>query len=329
MAPATVAALIDAVARHWQLEPDAEITLEANPSSVEADRFAGYRTAGVNRVSLGVQSLRAPALAALGRLHSVEEAKAAIAIAQRTFERASFDLIYARPKQTVMEWRAELTEALGLARGHLSLYQLTIEPDTPFAALHRAGKLVTPPAQAAHDLYVLTQELTTAAGLPAYEISNHAAPGQQSRHNRLYWRYGEYAGIGAGAHGRLVIDGTRTALSSERKPETWLARVEADGEAFVEKSPLSLAEQADELLLMGLRIEEGVDLDRLAVLTGRRIEGRAIARLEELGMLAVLAKTPAGPSRIAATADGRMVLNSIVTELAARMHAPAPEAATY
>nr|MCU0955264.1 radical SAM family heme chaperone HemW [Hyphomicrobium sp.] len=265
MQPSTVAAILDQIAGLWTIVPGAEITLEANPNSVEASRFAGYRAAGVNRVSIGVQSLRDTELKRLGRLHSVSEAKAAIEIAQRTFDRFSFDLIYARPGQTLREWREELSEALVMAAGHLSLYQLTIEPDTPFAELHARGKLVVPDPDAALDLYALTQEMTAAKGLHAYEISNHAVPGEESRHNLLYWRYGVYAGVGPGAHGRLVLsDGTRLATATERNPERWVERVQTAGHGFVEEQVLSLEEQADEMLLMGLRLAEGVDLDVMA-----------------------------------------------------------------
>ena len=206
---------------------------------MEAGRFAGYRTAGVNRVSLGVQSLDDAILKTLGRLHSVAEAEAAIAIARRTFERFSFDLIYARPGQTVRAWQAELDRALALADGHVSLYQLTIEAGTPFAALHAGGKLVLPADDVADEMFALTQDVTASAGLPAYEISNHARPGEESRHNLLYWRYGEYAGIGAGAHGRLVIDGERHATSAERMPEQWLARVEEADRGVTDQHSLS------------------------------------------------------------------------------------------
>jgi putative oxygen-independent coproporphyrinogen III oxidase len=288
MGAGTVASILDAVASHWYIAPAAEITLEANPSSVEAARFRDYRAAGVNRVSLGVQSFDDAELKALGRLHTAAEARAGIAVARETFERFTFDLIYARPRQSPEDWRRELGEALALAGRHLSLYQLTIEPDTPFAKLHAAGRLVVPDPDAALALYEITQEMTERAGLPAYEISNHAAPGEESRHNLLYWRYGEYVGVGAGAHGRLVLDGRRHAVVTERQPERWLELVETTGHGTVEVTPLSDAEQADEALLMGLRLAEGLDLDRLAAVApparrqGRplRIErGRAAARL--------------------------------------------------
>src|SRR6266851_2115386 len=218
MEPATVAAILDAVAGHWRVADDVEVTLEANPTSVEAERFAGYRAAGVNRVSLGVQALDDAALTALGRTHTAREALGAVAIARRIFQRYSFDLIYARPGQTATEWRAELMNALSQAAGHLSLYQLTIEAGTPFAALHAAGRLATPDADHARNLYDVTQEICAAAGLPAYEVSNHARPGAECRHNLVYWRGHEYAGLGPGAHGRLDIDGVRRATATERQP---------------------------------------------------------------------------------------------------------------
>ncbi|MGE3066761.1 MAG: radical SAM family heme chaperone HemW [Hyphomicrobiaceae bacterium] len=315
MQPATVAAILDAIAGHWTIEPDAEITLEANPSSVEAGRFRGYRAAGVNRASLGVQSLDDAQLAALGRLHTVTEAKAAIRIAQQTFARTSFDIIYARPRQTLDAWRRELGEALSLAGRHLSLYQLTIEAGTPYADLHARGRLVVPDATLAGDFYDLTQDLTEAAGLPAYEISNHAAPGEESRHNLLYWRYGEYAGIGPGAHGRLVFGGRRHAVATERHPERWMARVRELGHGVTEQTPLTAAEQCDEALLMGLRIAEGLDLRRLRDIGDVTPDRKRIDRLAELGMIEVRADG----NRLVATRQGRLVLNEIAAQLAASL----------
>jgi oxygen-independent coproporphyrinogen-3 oxidase len=308
MAPSSVAGILDGIARHWTIEPDAEITLEANPGSVEAARFQGYAAAGVNRVSLGVQSLSDDVLRSLGRIHSVAEAKAAIEIARAHFPRISFDLIYARPHQTVAQWRAELQQALSLAQGHLSLYQLTIEPDTPFAALHAAGKLIVPGADQARLLYDATQELTAAAGLPAYEISNHAAPGGESRHNLLYWRYGEYAGCGPGAHGRLRFDGARHATSAERMPERWLQRVLRHGHGWVEATPLTRAEEADERLLMGLRLTEGVALAPLGA------DAATIVELSQLSLIETIVGS-GGERRIRATPGGRFVLNEIVLRL--------------
>ncbi len=319
MQPETTAAILDQIARLWPVEVGAEITLEANPSSVEAERFRGYRSAGVNRVSLGVQSLRDGDLRRLGRLHDVAEAKAAIEIAKATFERVSFDLIYARPGQTQMEWRAELGEALDMAQGHLSLYQLTIEDGTPFARLHASGKLVVPEPDVADALYDVTQEMCEARGLPPYEISNHAAPGQESRHNLVYWRYGTYAGVGPGAHGRLLVGGQRRALSTERNPERWAEAVALTGHGLVEDTGLTAAEEADELLLMGLRLAEGIDLDRLARVTGHAPASERIADLVAIGML-----DRRDDRRIRATRRGRFVLNEIVRQLAMTLKPVSP-----
>ncbi len=313
MQPSTVGGILDEIGGLWEIEPGAEVTLEANPSSVEADRFRGYRAAGVNRVSLGVQSLRDSDLKQLGRLHSVAEAKAAIAVASSTFERFSFDLIYARPGQTAEAWQAELEEALAMAGGHLSLYQLTIEDGTPFAALYAAGKLRVPDGEHARALYELTNEITAANGLPAYEISNHAVPGEESQHNLLYWRYGEYAGIGPGAHGRLIIGRERWATMNERVPERWLSQVEETGEGWIEAEPLSPREQADEMLLMGLRIDEGLDLNRFERIGGKQVDPVLISQLVDQGLL----KTSANGRRIKATMAGRMVLNEVVLRLSA------------
>jgi len=312
MKPETVGGILDRIAASWSIASDAEITLEANPSSVEAERFAGYRTAGVNRVSLGVQALNDGDLKTLGRLHSVAEARRAIDIAARTFERFSFDLIYARPAQTPEAWGAELSEALAMMRDHLSLYQLTIEEGTPFAGLHRAGKLAVPDPELADTLYEITQELTDAAGIPAYEISNHARAGAESRHNLTYWRYGDYAGVGPGAHGRLVIDGVRHALVTERQPEAWAASVEQHGHGIIEDTTLARSEEADEMLLMGLRLAEGIDLRRLEALGGMRPSRAAIERLEKLALVEHHA-----PDRLVATRAGRFVLNELVLQLSA------------
>ena len=323
MRPQTVAGLLDHVATLWPVDADAEITLEANPGSVEAERFAGYRAAGVNRVSLGVQSLNDAELRRLGRVHSVAEAKAAVALAACTFDRFSFDLIYARPGQTEAMWREELDEAINIAGEHLSLYQLTIEPDTPYAALHAAGKLVTPEVEDARGLYDVTQEMTSAAGLPAYEISNHARPGAESRHNLTYWRYGDYVGVGAGAHGRVVRveDGARIASANEHNPEAWLALVERRGSGFIEASVLDALEQADEMLLMGLRVAEGLDLDRLSAVSGFAPSKAMIRRLVDDGL--VDAAAPAG--RVIASAEGRLVLDWVVARLAESLEPVRPE----
>lgn len=314
MQPSTTGAILDAIASHWTVQPGAEITLEANPSSVEADRFRGYRGAGVNRVSLGVQALNDADLRALGRLHSAAEARAAVDVARTTFDRYSFDLIYARPRQTLAAWRDELRDAIAMADRHLSLYQLTIEDGTPFAGLHAAGKLEVPDPELADALYEATQEMMEAAGLPAYEISNHSAVGEESRHNLVYWRYGEYAGIGPGAHGRLSVDGRRHALATERQPERWLGQVERNGHGLVDSAPLSKSEQADEMLLMGLRLTEGIDLARLASIGGMRPGMRTIRELADLGLLEEL-----GDDCLRATARGRFVLNTLVLKLSSSL----------
>jgi putative oxygen-independent coproporphyrinogen III oxidase len=315
----SVGSVLDAVARLWSVAPDAEITLEANPSSVEAGRFRGYRAAGVNRVSLGVQSLDDAELRTLGRLHTAEEARNAIEVARRTFERFSFDLIYARPGQLLDAWRSELKRALDLAGQHLSLYQLTIEQGTPFSELHARGKLRVPDGQAAADLYALTQEITERAGLPAYEISNHAVAGEESRHNLTYWRYGEYGSVGPGAHGRVLTGDTRRATVTERSPERWATLVEERGHGIVENEPLGLAEQADEALVMGLRLTEGIHLERLAALTGLRPSADSVRALAQLGLI----EQNEGEDRVRATAAGRMVLNRIVLRLSEGLE-PAP-----
>jgi oxygen-independent coproporphyrinogen-3 oxidase len=311
MEPSTVAAILNEISANWQLCADVEITLEANPSSVEAGRFAAYRAAGVNRVSLGVQSLIDEDLRALGRLHTVTEARRAIDIAATTFDRHSFDLIYARPGQTAANWECELRAALAIGTRHLSLYQLTIEDGTPFAELYNKGRLRIPPSQEADELFRLTRDITAAGGLAAYETSNHADAGEESRHNLLYWRYGEYAGIGPGAHGRLIIAGDRVATSSERLPERWLELTSLGGSARVEHEVLSRAEQADELLMMSLRLGEGLDLERLATLGGVEPGRRSLAALSAGGRIE---HDPVG-KRLRATDKGSFVLNEVVLQL--------------
>ncbi|WP_106752803.1 radical SAM family heme chaperone HemW [Pannonibacter carbonis] len=312
MLPATVERILEAIAGHWAMDPDAEISLEANPSSVEAERFRGYRAAGVNRVSMGVQALNDPDLRLLGRLHDVAGARRAIETARETFPRLSFDLIYARPGQTVAAWERELTEAISLAADHLSLYQLTIEEGTPFFALHKAGKLVVPEPDVGAEFYAVTQDVTDAHGLPAYEVSNHARPGAECRHNLVYWRYGDYVGVGPGAHGRLSLGATKRATAIERHPETWLSHVEERGHGMVEDMPLNDEEQGDEYLLMGLRLVEGVDLLRYEKLASRRIDPRRLDALLEHGMVEML-----GNHRLRATRDGFFVLDAVVADLAA------------
>jgi oxygen-independent coproporphyrinogen-3 oxidase len=312
MQPATVGAIVESVARHWRIAPNAEVTLEANPTSVEAARFRGYRAAGVNRVSLGVQSLDDRVLAELGRTHSAREALDAVAIARAIFDRYSFDLIYARPRQTPQEWESELRLALGEAGEHLSLYQLTIEADTPFAALHAAGKLKTPDDDTARALYDTTQEICGAHGLPAYEISNHARAGGESRHNLIYWRGHEYAGIGPGAHGRLDIDGDRHAIATEKQPEAWLTRVETQGHGLITDDTLTREEMADEFLLMGLRLAEGIDVARYTALAGRSLDPARIAMLHEHGLVETTSQ-----GRLRVTLPGFPVLDAVVADLAA------------
>ena len=297
---------------HWRLESEAEITLEANPTSVEAERFAGYRAAGVNRLSLGVQALDDASLKALGRQHNAAEALAALELAKRHFGRVSFDLIYAREGQTARAWRQELSLALGHAADHLSLYQLTIEAGTPFAARHEAGTLRTPNGAEARAQYLITQELCEAAGLPAYEVSNHARPGSESRHNLLYWRGRDYAGIGPGAHSRISTNVTKRALAAIKSPEDWLAQVEASGHGLASDEALSAEEAADEYLLMGLRLSEGIDLARLAAIGGRALDAARVAALAQDGLVAK------NGTRLAATRKGRLVLDRLIVALAAR-----------
>ena len=312
MQPATVGAILDAIGKHWSITPDAEVSLEANPTSVEATRFQGYRAAGINRVSLGVQALDDGALKSLGRTHTAQEALAAVAIARSAFDRYSFDLIYARPEQTPEAWAAELKRAIAEAGEHLSLYQLTVEADTPFAALHSAGKLNVPGEDAARTLYDTTQTVCAAAGLPAYEISNHARPGAECRHNLVYWRGHEYAGIGPGAHGRLDIDGERHAIETERRPEAWLMRVESLGHGVVGDDTLLRSQMADEFLLMGLRLAEGIDPARYERLAGRKLDPRRIKILQQEGAIEL---TPGGKLRV--TLAGFPVLDAVVADLAA------------
>ena len=303
----TVGAVIDAIDAEWGLAAGAEVSLEANPTSVEAARFRGYAAAGVNRVSMGVQALNDPDLKALGRMHSAAEARAAFDVARSVFSRVSFDLIYARQGQSLQAWEAELAEALAMAIDHLSLYQLTIEQGTRFGDLAARGRLRDlPDDDLAADMYALTQEIAAAAGMPAYEVSNHARPGAESRHNLIYWRYGDYAGIGPGAHGRLTLDGGRWGTAAPRDPATWLASAgRFDWEAVAE------ADAAAEMLMMGLRLSEGVELDRYQRLSGAPLDDAAVSDLVEGGFLR------AESGRIAATARGRPVLNAVLRRLLA------------
>ncbi|HZH26574.1 MAG TPA: radical SAM family heme chaperone HemW [Azospirillaceae bacterium] len=314
MPPATVAAVLDRIAGRWTVAPDVEVTLEANPTSVEAGRFAAYRVAGVNRVSLGIQSLNDADLKFLGRAHSADEAKAAIRLAATHFDRFSFDLIYARPGQTVAAWEAELREALAYAVGHLSVYQLTIEEGTRFHTLHARGELVVPDEDTAGDLYEATQALLEAAGLPAYEISNHARPGEASRHNLTYWRYGDYAGVGPGAHGRYADpDGTKIATRAHRAPEVWLERVERAGHGLHGVEPVDTDARRAEFLMMGLRLTEGLPLSRFPAEAGAPLEHAvdpaALDRLMRAGFLSVEG------GRLRATSEGRQRLNAVLAAL--------------
>lgn len=312
MQPSSVQTILDCIAEHWSVAPDVEVTLEANPTSVEANRFRGFRTAGVNRVSLGVQSLDDAALKELGRLHSAQEALDAVAIARSIFDRYSFDLIYARPQQSRDAWATELKRAIVEAAEHLSLYQLTIEPDTPFFGLHKAGKLPVPDEDLARRLYDLTQEICADADLPAYEISNHARPGAECRHNLVYWRGQDYAGVGPGAHGRLTIDGRRVATETEKRPEAWLMRVETNRTGVTVSEKLTAGETADEYLLMGLRLAEGIDLDRYNTLSGRTLDPKRISILRDEGAVETTAD-----GRLRVTQSGFPLLDAVVADLAA------------
>jgi oxygen-independent coproporphyrinogen-3 oxidase len=315
MDPATASAILDRVARRWPVAADLEVTLEANPTSVEAGRFRDFRRAGVNRVSLGVQALEDDALRMLGRAHDAREARGAIDLARRHFDRYSFDLIYARPDQTVAGWTAELDAALELAGEHLSLYQLTIEPGTAFHTRWQRGDILLPDDERAGALYEATQARLAAAGLPAYEISNHARPGAECRHNLTYWRYGDYVGIGPGAHGRLTLDGEKVATRQRRAPETWLAAVERSGHATEERVAVTPDERAEEMLMMGLRLAEGVPRRRFRAETGAEIEALlAHGGLADLVVGGFLVLDEAG---LRATAAGRQRLNAVLAALLA------------
>ncbi len=314
MPPETAAAVIDGAAARWTLATDAEITLEANPTSTEAARLEDFRTAGVNRVSLGVQALDDDALKFLGRGHDVAEARQAVALAQRIMPRSSFDLIYARPGQTVGAWRDELSEALSFADNHLSLYQLTIEKGTPFWRQARDGAFALPDDDTGRALYDLTQEIMEAAGFAAYEVSNHGRGGDACRHNLAYWRYDDYVGIGPGAHGRIAPAGEgRQATRQHAAPESWLAAVERAGHGTAETRSLDPDEQAREMLMMGLRLAEGVSEARLKGRTGcepdRVLDRDGLTRLVEAGYL------ERRDGRLRATAAGRPLLNSLLIEL--------------
>lgn len=307
MHPDTVAAVIDTARKHWPFANDIEITLEANPGSVEAGRFAGFRDAGVNRVSMGIQALNDPDLRRLGRIHTVSEAMTAFEIARKCFDRVSFDLIYARQDQTPQDWKNELKQALSMAIDHLSLYQLTIEDGTAFGDRYHAGKLRgLPDDDDAVQMYFDTQEICATHGLPAYEVSNHAIPGSESRHNLIYWRYGDYIGIGPGAHGRITLDGHRFATESPRNPQNWLKAAEQNA---VQMTPLTREEQAQEYLMMCMRLGEGLDVDRFEQLSGNPLPQAKLDYLDELGMITV------SDGRLNTTEQGRPVLNAVLREL--------------
>lgn len=309
MDPDTTAAVIAEIKRLWPTANDLEITLEANPSSVEAGRFIAYRDAGVSRISMGIQALNDRDLKRLGRLHSVDEARRAFDIARNCFDRVSFDLIYARQDQTLAEWKAELKQALSMSIDHLSLYQLTIEDGTAFGDRYALGKLRgLPPEDLGADMFDLTQEICAAAGMPAYEVSNHARDGAQSRHNLIYWRYGDYIGIGPGAHGRVTTNGLRHATICYSNPKRWLDAV-ADGTPEQSRETLTGDDAATEFLLMGLRLREGVDLNRYAALAGSEIDSARIEHLTEIGMIR------AEKSRLIVTDQGFRLLNSVIASL--------------
>lgn len=315
MSAKAVGSILDRIASIWPMAAKPEIALEANPNSVEQTRFAGYLHAGVNRVSIGVQSFDDSALARLGRLHDAREARAAIDLALSMFPRVSFDLIYARPGQTVSGWEHELKQALAFGTEHLSLYQLTIEPGTAYASLFRQGKLVIPDEDLAAEQYELTQDICDGAGLPAYEVSNHARPGSESRHNLIYWRYGDYAGVGPGAHGRLTVQGRRLAMESERLPERWASGMSTGSRGF-SLSDIPHAEAAREQLLMNLRISEGLDLSDFVARWGVVPAPAALRELEQNRLIKVRG------NRLTVSKSGRLLLNRITEQLAGALQKP-------
>ena len=312
MSPSTVEAILSQISSHWKLAPDCEITLEANPTSVEASRFKGFKAAGVNRVSLGVQALNDIDLKALGRQHSVAEALMALDVATGVFDRTSFDLIYNRAGQTPAAWRKELELALAREPEHVSLYQLTIEPETLFERMVNSGKMTLPDADAQRALWDVTQEVTARHGLPGYEVSNHARPGAECRHNLVYWRYGEYAGVGPGAHGRILTTRGRRAQATERHPEMWLTCVETEGHGLVEDELLNAEQEGDEFLLMGLRLREGVDPQRYFLITGKKLSQSRISELVGDGLVEFTRE-----NRLRVSSEGFPVLDAVVADLAA------------
>lgn len=311
MEPDLVAAIIERIRATWPMSNDPEITLEANPGSIEAGRFRGFRDGGVNRISMGMQAMNDADLRRLGRLHTAAEARQAFDIARNCFDRVSFDLIYARQDQTLADWKAELRQAIDLAVDHLSLYQLTIEDGTAFGDRRAKGGLLgLPDDDLSADMYALTQEVCDAAGMPAYEVSNHARPGSESRHNLIYWRGGDYVGIGPGAHGRMTLDGTRWATEAPKAPGAWLALVEAGKAGELPRTSLSAMDRAEEYLLMSLRLAEGMEISRYEAMANRPLDRTRLADLDALGLAGVV------EDRVQVTAAGRMVLNAIIRDLA-------------
>jgi oxygen-independent coproporphyrinogen-3 oxidase len=311
MEPDLVAAIVERIRATWPMSNDPEITLEANPGSIEAGRFRGFRDGGVNRISMGMQAMNDADLRRLGRLHTAVEARQAFDIARNCFDRVSFDLIYARQDQTLADWKAELRQAIDLAVDHLSLYQLTIEDGTAFGDRRAKGGLLgLPDDDLSADMYALTQEVCDAAGMPAYEVSNHARPGSESRHNLIYWRGGDYVGIGPGAHGRMTLDGTRWATEAPKAPGAWLALVEAGKAGELPRTALSAMDRAEEYLLMSLRLAEGMEISRYEAMANRPLDRTRLADLDALGLARVV------EDRVQVTAAGRMVLNAIIRDLA-------------
>lgn len=313
MEPSVTQKVIETIDRLWGLPANTEITLEANPTSVEAGKLKGFKAAGVNRVSLGVQALDEDALKKLGRQHSATDAMAAVELAGSIFDRYTFDLIYARPDQSVSDWEKELAKALSYGTGHMSLYQLTIEPGTQYHTLHARGELKIPGEDVAADMYELTQSIMNDAGMPAYEISNHAKPGQESRHNLIYWRYGDYAGIGPGAHGRITVDGVKNATRAHRAPEIWMDLVRQKNHGIQGEETVDFAERARELVMMGLRLTEGISLAHFEKESGKPfsdfVDRDRLTALEDEGMISV------SPQSIAATLKGRQRLNAVLSYL--------------
>lgn len=310
MLPETVHVILETIARLWPLSNDIEITLEANPTSVEAQKFHGFREAGVNRLSMGIQALNDTDLKRLGRMHTAHEAKNAFDVAKKYFDRVSFDLIYARQDQSITDWKIELQEAANMSVDHLSLYQLTIEPETRFGELFERGNLSgLPNDNVSADMYEVTQEITQKYNMPAYEISNHSKPGSESKHNLIYWRYGDYVGVGPGAHGRLSVDDQRIATVSKRNPENWINTVETTGTASADTEIISPDDQASEYLMMSLRLSEGADVSRFNNLSDVRLNKRGLEKNVDLGFLNFF------DDKIVATSSGRMILNTLLKDL--------------